>query len=342
MIIKDLANSKYVYLLGRHYKNSEYLHLDFSGAGFKTAFIGSKLSVSYEATNTQDENINPFLAILIDGAFYKKIPLVHKKGTLELFSGINKKHIVEVIKLTECPVNHVGYKNLKCDGEFIEEDFAKDKKILIFGDSVTCGFGIDANHETPDFYTKEENYLKSYAYLLSKKLDADVVNVASGGFPVHKSPYSKGYKIDNIPDLLNIASFDINSTLENAPKWDNSKFVPDIIIVNLGANDGAYINSSLDKYNKEEKLNFLKSKLDDFIINLKKSFPFSKIIIMSNLLKLDSCIDKVLDQVGEKNKTYRFISTADSFSKERPAGHPSALMHEYGACELEKFVRSIL
>lgn len=340
MNILDLEKSKYVFLLGRHYKKGRYLHLDFSGASFKTKFFGSFLKVDFEATNTFDEINRPYIAIYVDNKLVDVLGLFNPNGTIELFhDDAPSLHIVEVVKNSECPVSHIGYKNLSTDGKFIEFKEPQKLKIEIFGDSVTCGYGINASHESPEFFTKEESYIKSYAKLLSNYLDAHIVVLASGGFPINKSQYSEAYKIDNIPDLFSIASFDINSTKDTAPKWDNALFVPDIVITNIGANDGVYINGNSDNKSKKEKLILMKNKMNEFIKRIKKTYPLAKIIVMSNLLKLDPDIDKVLDEVSVENSTYRFISQADSVEGIRPASHPSEKMHQFAAKELEEYIR---
>ncbi len=340
MIINNLTNSPYIFLMGRHYLKDGYTHLDFSGAYFKVTFVGTSLKVNYVASNTNDDINRPYVAILVDGKLSKIVGLTKKEDTLILFTSDQKeKHTIEVIKNSECPVSHVGYKDLITDGEFLLSEIRNKLKIEIFGDSVTCGYGIDAKKESDTFKTKEENYLKSYAYLLSQKLNADISNVACGGFPINKSPYSEAYKIFRIPDLFSIASFDINSTLDNAPKWDNQKFIPDIVIINLGANDGPYINEFNDDNVRQERLMAFKNKIEEFIQLIKNTYPLAKIIIMSNLIKLDVDIDQILDQVANENNTYRFISKAYLLDGIRPAGHPSEKMHIYGEEELEQFIR---
>lgn len=107
------------------------------------------------------------------------------------------------------------------------------KRIQFIGDSFTVGYGVESNTLTcADRIPFDNNHL-AYGPLTARSVDAEFsIQAVSGAGMVHN--YG-----DAVPLSAQPMPYFYDRTLYNReqPKWDESKWVPDLIIVALGTND---------------------------------------------------------------------------------------------------------
>lgn len=117
------------------------------------------------------------------------------------------------------------------DGELLAPPPLPTRRLMILGDSVTCGTAVDRNPEC-----KEDrrwwNLTHSYGMLLGKALDAQVHLVCYGGRGLVRSWDGRTDEL-NLPDFFELAVADA----ETAPGWDHHRYQPDLIISAIGTND---------------------------------------------------------------------------------------------------------
>lgn len=336
---KDFPNNKSVHLLGRFYETSEALFCDFSGSGISFSFIGVSFNVVYMATATDNEIDRPYINIIIDGKYVKKMGLYKPYGDIQIRDLDNKEHIVRLIKATEGQISHVGYKEIKIEGEFIQYKNDKRLKIEIYGDSLTAGYAVEGINPDSEFISKEENYIYSYAYLLGEELDAEVSSICAGGFPLYKSIYTSGYCVDNIPDLISKASFARGIKLNDCPSWDNSLFIPNLVIINLGANDSSV---GEEHFSKEKYIKKAHSFFDELFSIYGENI---KIIYMYGMIVLSGYILEAIKQAINtyRRKIYLFITDSLSVGGMLPGqGHPNKKMHRYASKQLSNYIKEVI
>lgn len=121
------------------------------------------------------------------------------------------------------------------------------KKYLIefVGDSITCGYGVDAKDQNENFKTLTENFSKTYAYLAAQALDADYSVVAFSGHGIISGYSGDGTK--NAEGTLPKYYTKLGRN-ENYPgDWDFENHQPDFVVINLGTNDNTYVKGDETK-----------------------------------------------------------------------------------------------
>lgn len=119
------------------------------------------------------------------------------------------------------------------------------KKLLVIGDSITAGYGVEGNRKECHYAMETSNQQLSYAAIAAKNLDADLHAIAWSGIGAWRSYAEK------TPANANILTR-YKRTLANDPNsgWDVSAYNPDAIIINIGTND--YWEGSVgDEYRQE-------------------------------------------------------------------------------------------
>ncbi|MCK7488128.1 MAG: GDSL-type esterase/lipase family protein [Bacillus subtilis] len=180
----------------------------------------------------------PYLSIQIDGETdpWKAtvVALTASPQTVMLAEGLALgHHVVRVFKRSESSQSATALNEIQTDGYFVEAPDNERLKIEFIGDSLTCGFGNLGTSGSEPFRTETEDGLLSYASLTSRMLDADYHIVAVSGIGMNISPYAS----------VNMATVYPKTDIGKSTPWTFSAFVPDVIVLNLGANDNIYVNS---------------------------------------------------------------------------------------------------
>lgn len=360
----------YFKMHGRYYLDSQrdVCFFDFSSSGFEVTFNGTALEACLYTTNANSDKNRPYLAVNVDNDYDPEhaIPIQLTNGKhsncdgfengffvhnhVTLVSGLTSgEHTIRVYKRSECLNSKVGVKSISTDGTILPVNAKEfDLKMEFYGDSVTCGYAV----ESPDYYerfsTRTENSMKTYANYAANALNADVSHISCGGYPMYKSKYSQGCTPDNIPDMVSLASVDYQTT--NPHVWDNSKFVPDVIVIALGANDGSLFDWSNpnSEYNQNLLTNY-KSSYASFIATLRTLYGSEPLIVVSDEIILlyeryQSIMDEIVSESNDPN-LIRVHMNAYNEAHDRVLpgeGHPNKEMHQIAGDELATAIRNKL
>lgn len=214
------------------------------------------------------------------------------------------------------------------------------RKIEFIGNSITCGFGVEATVGTAPFAYETENHYYSFASLTARALEAQYMVVARSGIGIFRNyngPYD-GNQETAMPALYKYTNY--NDTTE---LWDFSQYTPDVVCVNLGTND-----ASAGRYNKTK----LREAYASFLQNLRDRYPEAKIVMMSGCMlsgqrmkDVEDAQDAVVAEINEKGdkEVYRFTFPAQDGSLGYGASyHPSMQQQEKMANELTPFLRELM
>jgi len=149
-----------------------------------------------------------------------------------VISGINDDlvHDVLITKRTEPVVGIVSFKGIVLHGgELVDPPSPfPTRKIELYGDSITCGYG-NQGIAGCTFEPPTENNLYSYGAIVADLLNAQFFVQAWGGKGVVRNCCNQTN--DTLPTYLPL-------TVANYQYlWDFHKWVPDAILINLGTND---------------------------------------------------------------------------------------------------------
>lgn len=207
-------------------------------------------------------------------------------------------------------------------------------KMEFIGNSITCGYGTEAESGDIHFSYDTENHTLGYAYLTARELDADFNVVARSGIGMYRS---YGGPREGTPERMP-AEYDRTMLYEPGYLWDHSSFHPDIICINLGTND-----TSLDDYD----IDLFTTAYKKFLAHLRMLHPEAKIVLLTGSMLHGKAMDDVkgaLDSLADPEKgIYRFDMSEQTGDLGYGADyHPSKAQAAKMAGELTAWLRENL
>ncbi|URZ01903.1 SGNH/GDSL hydrolase family protein [Clostridium felsineum] len=199
----------------------------WSDTTIKANFKGTGISVNLKSAGDNWFNV------IVDGKV--QTPINVSTTTLSpivLASGLTQgKHSIELVKRTEASVGEVQFLGFNVtEGKLLSAPKPSDKRIMFVGDSITCGYGNEGTSQYQSFTTKNENAYLAYGAVTARLIGADSETVCWSGKGLVRN-YG-GNTTDLMPDLYD-RILPYNTTL----LWDSSKWIPQVVVINLGTND---------------------------------------------------------------------------------------------------------
>ena len=357
-----LPTKEFVKVLGRTYMLDDCRVLSLSASGVEFFYKGTELKVTFYGDSTTggcEGGPEPWkdqarVAVIVDGIMH--LDTVIKKP-VESFvvcgddlKDVSGEHTVRIIKLSEPRMSTVGLGKIEVMAEEAPKPTAySDKYIEFIGDSITCGYGIDAPNEWYLFSTTTENVSKAFSYKTANKLGADYSLVSYSGHGLI-SGYTDDPEKPKLDELIQpyyeIFAYSYNTfrceRLEKR-KWDfDGERKPDTIVINLGTNDESYIQDNEDK-----KAAFLEDYVD-FLSQVHEVNPGVRIIVAFGLMgdALFAIEEEAVREFKELcgfEEVYAIRLTPQNFEKNGYGAcwHPSEASHEQASEELTEFIRSL-
>jgi len=153
------------------------------------------------------------------------------------------------MKYSEAAFSSVGIASIETDGELLPPPAEKERKIEVIGDSITCGYGIEGVVDVDTFNTAQENPWNAYGCRIARALDAEVslISWSGNGIISHYVEESVNEPRNDealMPELYFYEDYSADMRRGKAKaeyvKRDFSTYQPQLIIINLGTNDGSY------------------------------------------------------------------------------------------------------
>jgi lysophospholipase L1-like esterase len=238
-------------------------------------------------------------------------------------------HTLTLQKRTEAAFGSLKFTDLTAEnGLFMCPPSPLSRKILVIGDSITCGYGNES--QVPcDCDASRENNASAYSTLLGQYLSAETLIVGASGtgcyqnFGGSKEGRMSDYFINTICPYLDQKAIDI--------------FHPDVIVINLGTNDwSAPINPS-DYINQYRKLT-------DFI---RSRYPFTELFCVIGPMNLDPSpyLETLVHTLREEGDARIHFMEFPLIRRPEDGmggqGHPSVKKHDQMAQQLSKMIRQV-
>ena len=236
------ATADNVRLIGRTYEEDGVTWLPQSGSGIEFAATGTRVALEVVG----DENVNnepdqrPRFAVLVDGEVVVDDTLGEPSRLVEVALGdTGSGAVVEFMLLSESRKGAVGVRAITVQSVAsrpVAPTAEKDLHIGFVGDSITCAYGVEAANSAEPFKTTTENFMKSYAYLTAKELDADYDTACYSGYGIVSGWTVDGTRNEGalVPPVYELVA----EGHEQA--WDFAEHPSDVVVVNLGTNDRSY------------------------------------------------------------------------------------------------------
>jgi hypothetical protein len=219
-----------IYYEGRVAMKTDAAELSWPGTSVTVLFEGTNISAILK-----DEDTANYYNVLVDGNLSIKIHTDRTKQGYSLASGLAfGKHRVELFKRTEWDKGKTWFYGYETgpDTRILPVPAPPKRKIEFFGNSITCGYGIEdsSGNDSGEGYF-ENNYL-SYAALTARHFDAQYHCSSKSGI---------GILVSWFP-LIMPEMYDRLDPTDPASKWDFSRYTPDIVVIDLFQNDAWILN----------------------------------------------------------------------------------------------------
>lgn len=216
----------------------------YTATGFEVRFIGTRLDVTYFATNTESDKNRPYFFAEIDGGNGegKRFSLTESPQTVTVAEGLaqDRVHTVKVLKESEPENSLTSVSRISTDGEFIKPQKSSALKFQILGGSGISGHGcLGAAGE--EWSTFNSSSLSGFGYLAAQAFGAECQFVSNSGMGL-----KWGYRgVENLTEAYEatglVAEYHADGSTKavsaTQSRWDHTSWVPDVVIVNIGGND---------------------------------------------------------------------------------------------------------
>lgn len=248
----------------------------------------------------------------------------------------------EIVIYKRMEGHYFTVRSIAIDGELLDLPAKPQKRIEVYGDSVSAGSVVDAF----DFVGKPDpennagqwdNSWHAYPQLIAGLLPAEVYDTSQGGIAIFDGT---GYF--EMPDTRGVEScYDKArySAYRSLSEWDWS-FVPHVIIMAVGQNDAHPDPDCLRNKDYYEKW---VGKYIEIINDIRYHAPKSTVVLALTVLMHDPIWDDTLEDIknrlgGESGRAYHFMYTR--CGKATP-GHPRYVEQQEMAEEMTAFLKTL-
>ena len=309
--------SKLTFLPPCNQVNHHY-QFQWSASGFQFAFFGKSITLQICSHHTLYGPV--ILAVFIDNELYQNIDLKEGSHTYSLSFAKPKSMHVKIIQITELQYGFFELEEIQTDGEISKLD-KPSKSILWVGDSLSAGYGLEADTTPLVFNTHFEDCTHAYPYLVSNALNTLPIIIAYSGNGIISRWIPETEEKPNTEDILpSIFPYDLS---EN-PSW---------VIINLGTNDASYTRGIPEREQRFQELYI------DFILKLKIKFPNAKFLLCYGLME-KSLLSSVQKVALETSSLFLSFDTATEKDGLCFASHPNKTSHLNAAHTLINFIRT--
>ncbi|MCP8897922.1 SGNH/GDSL hydrolase family protein [Gilvimarinus xylanilyticus] len=315
---------------GRHAAQDGEVRFGYPSVSANVRISGGTLTMT--AVSNKGES---WMSVRVDDQPPKRFQVSAEPRVYPLVENSTQAHTVRVSHVGETWRGIVTVEGFNLiGGEFRAPPAPPQRKLLVIGDSVTCGEGVytppahhcDSNPRQPD----SDN---SYGMRLGKALNAETQLVCYGGRGLIRSWNG------NTDDLQAPQFFDLSIPEPGQPQADLQAFVPKIILISLGTND-----FSLGIGPLPEKEAFVSAYVD-FTQRLLSLYPEAKIALTEGSIVNDDdperpqktvLRDYIAHTIARVDSPRLFQVDSPYYPGDQCDAHPTGAQHKAMADALER------
>ncbi len=326
-LFHDPGNS-FIQYTGRIEKTTKSLPWFWSpGVYIKANFKGNicKIYLNDEVLYGTTHN---YIDIIIDDNKPERLQTKVTTNTITIKGLSDDFHTITICKDTEAGNGYLEFAGIYCQS-LLQPPPKPKLKIEFIGNSITCGYGADESEIAcgkGQWYDQHNAYM-SYGPLTARALNAQWQLSAVSGIGLIHSCCNMTVTMPHVFDKINMR--------EDSIAWDFKQYVPDMVTICLGQNDGI-----------QDSTTFCKAYID-FVKTVRSKYEKANIILVTSPMgdeKLTSVLKNYLTSIvsflnknGDKNIQKYF------FKKRYHNGcgsHPSLSEHQVISKELVGFIKS--
>ncbi|UJF35751.1 SGNH/GDSL hydrolase family protein [Paenibacillus hexagrammi] len=362
-----LADIEHISVHGRTTGSLSPLTLFWTGSALELEVTGSELWVEVEADY---DTYEPWISIILNAEPVSRQMVTAGRRWICVFRGMNERVCknIRIVKdtqaMSEDTACFLQIHAIKTDGEFMPVK-KKPHKIEFIGDSITSGEGAIGAKEEADWIPMWFSAIQNYTYMTAAALDADYRVISQSGWGVLTS-------WDNNPNCSIPAQYEkvcgllkgaTNEKLGANRDYAFDSWQPDIVVVNLGTNDGsafqtpAWVDPATGvsykqrlhddgSYHEDDIAKFERAAAD-FLTKLRLHNKKAHLVWAYRMLGIPlmpaiyRAVDTYKRESGDHHVSiFQLPGMTDETVGAR--SHPGVLAHEKAAAELAGYLKGIL
>lgn len=340
-----------VRLSPRYIVKDNICYLGWSGSFIEFSFTGRRVCARIKTDFWDCDRFYGRMAVFINGEENPVSCFMLENGTekeYELFSSDSPQTVkLRLMKLSEAAFAKVGIISLCIDGNALEAPTPEfERRIEFIGDSITCGYGIEGVFNIDEFSTETENPIKAFPLRTAALCQAEYQLVSWSGIGVISSYVEEDAESPKndwlMPPLYPYTDKGLENVIgfvdgKSHQLWDFSRFVPDIIVINLGTNDASWVKDIA-----ERQEDFKRSYID-FLRLIRRNNPNACIVCIYGIMgtQLSDTIAEAVTLAGDEKIFYLPLDCQLDEDGIGADWHPSEKSHEKTAQKLSAFLNDI-
>lgn len=251
---------------------------------------------------------------------------------------------VRLLKRSESGYGNTGVIGFSTDAAFLTPTADRPRRIQFVGDSITCGFGCEQK-DGELFDTAGENCCAAYAIRTAQMLEADWHLVAQSGIGIYSSCVEEGATQPNtrclMPSLYRYTDLSCDEIRGWKPEiWDNTRWQPQLVVINLGTNDALYAGNHPDRVQQFGEA------YAAFLRQAAAANPGAQLLGVMGVMDGRLCEEakRRADALSAAGLPVHFYRQTPQKAEDGigAAGHPSVLTHEKSAKALAEVIRQLM
>lgn len=328
---------RYIQYIGRiSHKTPDAIRFNYPGVQIRASFRGTSLKMYAKP-------MSGFFMVKIDNAAPFKISFNSPSDSIvTLATALNDTvHTATIMNVIEAFHRQPEFKGFLLDKgkNLVSPPNLPQRKIEFIGNSITCGYGIESVEASDPFTEETENHYYTYAAITARNLHAQHFVIARSGIGIYRNYNGpREGSPDCMPAMYNQTLFNDSSEI-----WDFSRYIPDVVCINLGTND-----TSTPGYDTDRLYNAYLA----FHKTVRNNYPKAKIVWLTgcmlhgeSLSLVKNTLDRLSDTLHKAGdlEVYRFDITPQTGELGYGASwHPSLLQQQRMADELTPFLRKLM
>jgi len=298
------------------------------GVYVQAKFKGTSLSITVNDETLYGVTHN-YIEIAIDNDKPFRLATTGKTSVLQVASNLSPgAHTVTICKDTESGIGYIEFVGMQCE-ELMPVHQPK-RKIEFIGDSITCGTGIDLSVSPcgkGNWYDQHNAYM-SYGPVTARSLDAEWQLTSVSGIGLIYSCCDLKITMPKVFDKIDLRADTI--------AWNFSKYVPDIVTICLGQNDGI-----------QDSVKFCSAYVN-FIKTIRSHYPKADIVCLNSpmanpqlttvLINYITGIQQYMNANGDKKVSHFFFPGGYNNGC---VSHPDMAQHQLIADQLSGYLKAL-
>lgn len=216
-------------LIGRFDRStSGQAKFTWPGSAIEFRFEGTKAAINIAS------QMQVRFVVSVDGAANNNLWVESGSHTYSLASNLASGiHTLRLTRVNESTAGVTSFvSDPQVDGKLLTPPPVPQKRLLVIGDSITAGYGVEGVNANCHYTLDTSNQQLTYAALAANALGADLHAIAWSGIGAWRS---YGEKTPANPTIL--TRYTRTLADDATSLWNPAQYTPNAILINIGTND---------------------------------------------------------------------------------------------------------